>query len=231
MVWQGECRVDYTCYIWYTVLCRVHLFAIFCVSYLVVYQFWFVIFNELIPYESMVVLLPMYVLTFPYICFCWVYLFSNLKHFCYWVRVRPCILMCVSTHLRIFVLADFVSCCILVLVVCVFFYFYLSCWFLLCCFSSVCASFYFSIFAIHKHIVCLLFVVRSACSIFLDHRPHCLLFPFGDLCSHVLVEYFATLSLQTCIACAGFCFHVNPTISSVMSCSSFSIPWKCYCSM
>lgn len=121
MVWQGECRVDYTCYIWYTVLCRVHLFAIFCVSYLVVYQFWFVIFNELIPYESMVVLLPMYVLTFPYICFCWVYLFSNLKHFCYWVRVRPCILMCVSTHLRIFVLADFVSCCILVLVVCVFF--------------------------------------------------------------------------------------------------------------
>lgn len=100
--------------------------------------------------------------------------------------------LCASTYvmayLRCLLLADYASCCF----VC-FFCFLLANFALL--FSSVCVSFYFAIFATHKHIVCCLSVVYVTCSIFIGSQTTLFAISYGGLRSHIVVEYSVTLFL------------------------------------
>lgn len=74
--------------------------VIFCVSRATDHQIWAVYTNELVLYGFIIISLSACDFAFLNICFCWVYLFSNLMHFCCWVRAKSYASICVSTHLR-----------------------------------------------------------------------------------------------------------------------------------
>lgn len=159
--------------------------------------------------------------------------------------------MYVSTYSRILLLVDCAGCyflgfncllsfcflpatfllCYLVLV-CALFYFSISAIHKhivsLCSSAFVCALFYLSIFAAHKHIVRFLFVVRPTFSIFIGSQTRLLAISYDGLCSHMVVEYSVTLFLLMCIVHIHFCLCVDPVICFVISCSSFPIFQTCH---